>query len=853
MSSTRRTAPSQNDTLQKQDEAQHTQINNYNLNRQNAIKKKIAGCSTEHIKYEVKPGKNLVISLSTAAYELSKQIITDILQSDTVKNQFTYTKETAKDLSDANVEMRYKIVNKKKDGHPGMLLKVTINFYNTTSRIMVNGNRTDFFVEHILPKLTDTIAKRCNDLVKANQQIGASLGVMYCEAEAEELKVKNRVYRQSHVTPLKCISLDQNNITMNTETDNNNTYICPICDTPAEDQTIGCDDCDGWFHYGCAGLNKEDIPKIGPDTPYICEQCNDNLLYTGNNQTQTISPVNNTGTTQMRLPSNTDMLSYSHSTDQTKLKTPDIDPQPLNADNTNKKTTNVKTTQKTTKNSTSNTNHDRTQVLYQQMNTSSTLTDQSTRENSDVTTRSDQQARPDKLPSTSHQQQSDDGISVIKSVPGTCDSLSTQSTNINTQEHKTEQTKAKNARVNQTTAKKHETETKKIELEQKKYINELEKKVVELEKTVNLINKRKTMTHTVNETEQSSQSVNMGHTNQTENTYTHVHKFDNTVHQDLRNIELQTMEMRIRQLEMNSMQHLALATTQFSQLTLQMQQQANMVTSIQLQQAYNVPQQQYIPSNPYLMQNGYHHLRQQHMMNPYMQPTMNPHTQPFNYLPGAVPLHTTVHGPFTYNIPHVAPPPNVHVPHNLQGLNRPESLYDPNCQPQYYRAQRVHQRAPDQPSSRRRHVAPRFMRAEDPAPVQDTVHIHTEVTTSETNTDVLSNQTTESQVEIPSQEVIIIDTPENITEETSNEDIEPAITETHNEDGNIQNPVIIDSSPKQTQIELNDTQEVESQQATIEKTELSPRQSFLRIPSLQRMPPEPILKEPTMSWGTTRL
>ena len=92
----------------------------------------------------MKQGNNLVIEFSTAAYELSKVCVHELLNSKT----FAYAKEKRDglDLNEANVDTCYKIFNKNADGSCGKMLKFVINFYHTTSQILVNGNKTDTYL-----------------------------------------------------------------------------------------------------------------------------------------------------------------------------------------------------------------------------------------------------------------------------------------------------------------------------------------------------------------------------------------------------------------------------------------------------------------------------------------------------------------------------------------------------------------------------------------------------------------------------------------------------------------------------------------------------------------------------------
>ena len=123
--------------------------------------------------YEMKPGNNLVIQFSTAAYDLSKICIHNLLHC----NTFTYAveRQDGLDLNGANVDTCYKIFNKKADGTCGKILKFVINFYHTTSQILVNENKTDIFISDILDKLGSELRTRCDQLDIFNINIVTTL------------------------------------------------------------------------------------------------------------------------------------------------------------------------------------------------------------------------------------------------------------------------------------------------------------------------------------------------------------------------------------------------------------------------------------------------------------------------------------------------------------------------------------------------------------------------------------------------------------------------------------------------------------------------------------------------------
>ena len=147
---------------------QQAKFKNYTLNVGKSLEKKLSGCASDHLTYDMKPGKNLVVSLSSAAYELAKRYIVEKAQSTEFSNSFTFVKELGVDLNNAVVDFRLKFFNRKKDGEIGCIQKFVVNFYNTTSRLMINGTRVDPFCEQILKPLEHYISTQCESLDAMN-------------------------------------------------------------------------------------------------------------------------------------------------------------------------------------------------------------------------------------------------------------------------------------------------------------------------------------------------------------------------------------------------------------------------------------------------------------------------------------------------------------------------------------------------------------------------------------------------------------------------------------------------------------------------------------------------------------
>ncbi|CAC5360625.1 unnamed protein product [Mytilus coruscus] len=104
----------------------------------------------------MKAKNNLIIKCNTAAFELTKAKLDEILHSKTFQLEYVVNLETVKDKTNDIVELRYKILNKRKDGSTGSYLKFTINVYNTTSSLLINSQKVDIFTESILQILEVT-------------------------------------------------------------------------------------------------------------------------------------------------------------------------------------------------------------------------------------------------------------------------------------------------------------------------------------------------------------------------------------------------------------------------------------------------------------------------------------------------------------------------------------------------------------------------------------------------------------------------------------------------------------------------------------------------------------------------
>ena len=69
-----------------------------------------------------------------------------------------------------NVETHFKVVNRKADGNPGKVAKLTINCYHATWNTLIIGRKVDFFAKEGLLLLNNRLSLLCNKLDSLNAE-----------------------------------------------------------------------------------------------------------------------------------------------------------------------------------------------------------------------------------------------------------------------------------------------------------------------------------------------------------------------------------------------------------------------------------------------------------------------------------------------------------------------------------------------------------------------------------------------------------------------------------------------------------------------------------------------------------
>ena len=142
-----RTIPSRLRAVEEQKEnTQHR--NNYTLNQNQALQKKKDACDRDFLHMEIRRN-NVVISLSTATFELAKQATIHYLNSNKGRKYELKQEADRKGSIAADV---VRVLYKDSAAY-------TATFYRTTCRMLVNGPLLDIFINEDFPILKKHILK----------------------------------------------------------------------------------------------------------------------------------------------------------------------------------------------------------------------------------------------------------------------------------------------------------------------------------------------------------------------------------------------------------------------------------------------------------------------------------------------------------------------------------------------------------------------------------------------------------------------------------------------------------------------------------------------------------------------
>ena len=175
---------------------------------------------------------------SPAAYELAKLVAVEQLYSKDFCDEYYISSSINEDECRNQVGSLFRVYNKKKDGTQGTFLKFTVNFYHTTSSILIKGNHVEIFESELFHPVCEQIKLRCSELTIVNEQIA---DVLTKETSGPQLKSITGSESQSRAEGVcikdtepcattKLIEGSDHSSRSNEEQDKEEQYFCPACE-----------------------------------------------------------------------------------------------------------------------------------------------------------------------------------------------------------------------------------------------------------------------------------------------------------------------------------------------------------------------------------------------------------------------------------------------------------------------------------------------------------------------------------------------------------------------------------------------------------------------------------------------
>ena len=252
------------------DKVQGSRILPHRLGVDKALQKKLGDCDRNHPLDIAQTTGGYVITCLPVYYELLKNNLGAYI-SNSSNLRLSKDFECQLDQSGATQSLVLR-VNFKNGKH-----YCTINLYNTSSKIVVNGKSSPRFIEEHFPVIHSHIKKQLSD----NNISISSLN--QCLITSLESALSNRLPngRDSIISPIdkdtlttasKCAPLAGTTHEDFSQHEVDST--CPLCKFAADGETVYCDICFSWIHWACEGLNKDQYMELqNSPEQYTCTLC----------------------------------------------------------------------------------------------------------------------------------------------------------------------------------------------------------------------------------------------------------------------------------------------------------------------------------------------------------------------------------------------------------------------------------------------------------------------------------------------------------------------------------------------------------------------------------------------------
>ena len=157
----------------------------------------------------------------------------------------------------------------------------------------MNGSRVDVFINNIFDKLCEIIRNKHPQLDIANATIANQINSLKSLSTSHTVQTTmnnvNTLVDSDTSMQIEYQAQDSQQSDLNSTNSKSvieESAFCPYCDQEVTVEGIYCMECESWLHYECVNLNPETVTNAFRDTEYVCDQCNEDVLY-GDSQRST--------------------------------------------------------------------------------------------------------------------------------------------------------------------------------------------------------------------------------------------------------------------------------------------------------------------------------------------------------------------------------------------------------------------------------------------------------------------------------------------------------------------------------------------------------------------------------------
>jgi hypothetical protein len=216
-------------------------VMDYTLNINRALKKKLKATQRNRTLQYKYTGGGIVITADAASFELFKMAAIAYYEKPSPDGTPAHIQTNVDGTGRAVVQYTIKI--RKPTSAP-----YTINIYTTQSRILVNGEGCDTFVQTDIPNIQSIIVREAKNI--------------NLDVELLNQQLQEQLRQLVNGTPTKCNSAD---------------IQCPKCGKSCRTRSTYCTTGNHWVHYKCQKLTPVEIRQIedtdDTESDYTCKIC----------------------------------------------------------------------------------------------------------------------------------------------------------------------------------------------------------------------------------------------------------------------------------------------------------------------------------------------------------------------------------------------------------------------------------------------------------------------------------------------------------------------------------------------------------------------------------------------------